>query len=32
MKHSRHRSVKMFEVYVKDNSLVVDNATSMVVL
>jgi len=30
MKHSRHKSAKMLEVYVKDNTLVVDNATSMV--
>jgi integrase len=30
MKHSRHKSTKMLEVYIRDNSLVVDNSTSMV--
>lgn len=30
MKHSRHKSIQMLQVYTRDNSLIEDNATSMV--
>jgi site-specific recombinase XerD len=30
MKHSRHKSVQMIQVYTRDNSIIQDNATTMV--
>jgi hypothetical protein len=30
MKHSSHKSIQMLQVYTRDNSLIEDNATSMV--
>ncbi len=30
MKHSRHKSIQMLQVYTRDNSLIEDNATAMV--
>ena len=30
MKHTRHKSIQMLQVYTRDNSLIQDNATSMV--